>query len=140
MKLFFVIALNLILILGFFLFAQQKNKDLIRQLAQTESNIKSKQNLQLVVQNFKNQQQQILLHNKSVADFEPLKTQTLDFMLSIVNELPAGISLIKLTKLDGTFVVSGKADSAEALRSFVALRHLKLLKSKRLSFEASGNI
>ncbi len=140
MKLFFVIAFNLVFILVFFLFAQQKNKDLVRELNSIENNIKSKQNLQLAIQNFKFQQQQILLRNKTVGKLEPQKYQTLNFAVNLVNGLPEGISLIELTKLDGGFVASGKADTTEALNTFVNLGHLKLLKSTRLRFEVSGNL
>lgn len=140
MKVFFTIALNLVFILGFFLFSHQKNKNLMRQLDKIENNIKSKQNIRLAVQNFKAQQQQILLQNKNVSELEPLKTQALNFVLGLINELPLGISLMELTKQDRTFVISGKTALKQDLRTFVNLRHLKLLKSKRRLFEASGKI
>ena len=139
MKIFFIIAINSIFVLGFFLFMQQKNKDLARNLSRTEFNIKSKKDLQISIQNFKSQQEQVSLLNQNIADLELPKTQTLKFVIDLVNQMPAGISLIELTKLDESFLISGKASSKEVLRTFVNLRHLKLLESKRRFFEASGS-
>lgn len=140
MKIFFIIALDLVFILVFFLFIHQKNKDLGRKFVQIENNIKSKQNLQLAIQNFKAQQEQVLLQNKKISDLEPLKYQTVNTVVNLINGLPAGISLFELRKLDDTIWVSGKVVSDEALKNFVNLHHLTLLKSKRLLFEVSGQL
>lgn len=120
------------------MFAQQKNKYLTRNIVQLELDINSKKDLQVSIQNFKSQQEQILLMNQTVSDLESLKTQTLSFVINLVNQMPAGISLIELAKSEESFLVSGKASSKETLRTFVHLRHLKLLESKRRFFEASG--
>ncbi|MEI6806050.1 MAG: hypothetical protein WCK49_06040 [Myxococcaceae bacterium] len=140
MKLFFLAALNLLVILCFFLFVQQKNRNLIRQFEKIESSIQSKQALQLAIQDFKAQQQQVLIENKNIENLEPLKVRTLDFVLGLVNELPVGISLVELTKSESTYHLKGIADSKEALRTFVNLHHLKLIKSKGLSFEVLGTL
>jgi Tfp pilus assembly protein PilN len=132
-------ALNFIFILGFFLYSQQKNRYLTRYFDRLQFNIKSKENLQIAVQDFKSKQEQVFLLNQNVADLEQEKIQTVSFLVDLVNQIPAGISLIELTKLDKSFLISGKTSSKEVLRSFVHAKNLKLLKSKRRFFEASGS-
>lgn len=140
MKILFIITLDCVFVFGFFLLGYQKNKNLTHQLAQVESVVASKQEVQTVVENFKTEQAQILAQNRSVTELEFQKYQTTDFLFNFIQELPQGISLTELTKLDNTYFVSGEAASKRALDAFLDRRHLKLTKLKRLLFEASGNI
>ncbi|MEI6791003.1 MAG: hypothetical protein WCK42_07475 [Myxococcaceae bacterium] len=140
MKILFVITLDLVFIFGFFLLGHHRNKNLAGQVEQLELAIDSKQDVQIAIENFRIEQSQIIEQDRAVSKLEPLKYQTTDFLFNLVSHLPKGISLVELTKFEHTFLISGEAASKKDLDSFLDQRHLKLLKLKRLSFEASGNI
>lgn len=138
MKILIFILLNFSCIFGFFVFTQQKNKELTQQLLAIDQAIESKSAIWIAAENFKQQRQALEEQIERVVVLEQEKIKTLDFLYDFVNQVPQAISIFELSKKQDKLMVTGKADSQSILNGFLNKNNLKLMNQKRLSFEASG--